>query len=156
MEKWTETSQKEWKLPMNIWKIIRIVSCQWNAWVSSRPVRISHQENKWGLQRWLGHYKSSLLQRTELLVPAPTWWLVNAYESSSKGSDAIFWPLWAPTRIWNTNSHRQRHKFIKWIHLLKWKTNVGKVGGRETLICWCWECSNDGRKSVATMEIFNN
>ncbi|KAL6081779.1 hypothetical protein STEG23_030100, partial [Scotinomys teguina] len=30
--------------------------------------------------------------------------LTTAYESSSKASDAIFWPPWAPACMWNPNS----------------------------------------------------
>jgi hypothetical protein len=34
-----------------------------------------------------------LLQRTWVQFSAPTWWFTTVYNSSSRGSDALLWPL---------------------------------------------------------------
>lgn len=59
-----------------------------------------HSEKKrlWVLKRWLSSEDHWLFQWTWDRFPAPTWWLNNR-NSSSRGSDALFWHLWA----WDTH-----------------------------------------------------
>lgn len=45
------------------------------------------------LERWLCSQALSVLAWTEVLVPAPTWRLTTPSNSTSKGSDALCWPL---------------------------------------------------------------
>ena len=57
----------------------------------SEMVPYIHRPERWfsRKKRWL------LLDRTWVQFPAPTWWLTAICSSSSRRSNALFWPLWA-------------------------------------------------------------
>jgi len=52
-----------------------------------------------------------LFQRTWIQFPAPTWWCITTCNSSSMGSDALFWPLQAPNTctVHGCNMQEKRH-----------------------------------------------
>lgn len=52
-----------------------------------------YKNNVLELKRWLSGQKHALLlQRTQVQVPEPTWWLTTILTSSSKGPGTLFWP----------------------------------------------------------------
>lgn len=49
---------------------------------------------KQGMARWLSSQEHLLLsQRTQVGFPTPPWWLSAIYYASSRGCNALFWPL---------------------------------------------------------------
>lgn len=44
-------------------------------------------------------------QKTQVWFLAPTWWLPVIWNSSSRGSDMLLWPVWAPACTWYTYTH---------------------------------------------------
>lgn len=50
--------------------------------------------------RWLGSYELLVtLKNTSVLLPAPTWWFSAPRNSSSRRSDAVFWPPQVPVHM---------------------------------------------------------
>lgn len=51
---------------------------------------------KMGLVTWLSGKKHlSVLGKTRVWFPTPTRWLTTICNSTSRGSDTVFWPSWA-------------------------------------------------------------
>lgn len=62
-----------------------------------KPKKKKKDTRNQGLTRWPSNQEHLLLlQRTWVRFPEPPWWLKNFYYSSSRGSNALFWILWAP------------------------------------------------------------
>lgn len=60
---------------------------------------------------WLSnHLELNAFPKIPSLVPSTnTEWFTTTCNSSSQGSDTIFWPLWAPLQMWHADMHACTH-----------------------------------------------
>lgn len=67
-----------------------------------------------------------LLERTQVWFPALIWWLPNICNSSFRGSNILFWPLWVPGM---QVVHRYASRQNNYKHEIKVDTffNEGKI-----------------------------
>lgn len=93
-----------------------------SCWEPCAQKKVSQKKKKkkdtrnQGLTRWPSNQEHLLLlQRTWVRFPEPPWWLKNFYYSSSRGSNALFWILWAPgIYVVHIHTCRQTLLHVKW------------------------------------------
>lgn len=63
-------------------------------WLPKQNIHLNLEREDLGLRRWIWSWEHLLLfQRTWIQFPIPTCQLTTAYNPSSRGTDALFWPL---------------------------------------------------------------
>ncbi|ERE90003.1 syntaxin-binding protein 3 [Cricetulus griseus] len=80
------------------------------------------------LMKKMPHFRKQMTKRIQVQIPVSTWWLTVVCNSSSTGSNALFWPLGTKhTCNCHTDTHQVVHLNLAEDCMNKFKLNIEKL-----------------------------